>query len=93
MTDSWISCRERLPERGREVLISTNYPRYPLSGRDHYVTIGWLEFEGKGWRYVEWPADHSKCGWSPTSVTVICPGDEFVIAWMPVPEPYRGGAK
>ena len=92
MTKSWIPCTERLPKKGREVLICTTYPRHArlLSiDRCHYVCIGWLEYEGRGWRYIEWPEDHSRCGWNSVSVAAIRPGDEFVKAWMPLPERFQ----
>lgn len=74
--EKWIQCGERLPEEGEEVLVLSSF-------RDNKVSIGRRVPEKKYWEWLYWPAD-----WilrSPTSVTTICPGDEYIKAWLPLP--------
>lgn len=82
----WIPCSERLPEDGQIVLISQTY--------------GWTEFEEgtevtvaqfkRGYfTWYRYQADWNKHT-SQMHHGDICPGIEYVDAWMPLPEPYRG---
>lgn len=73
----WIFCNEGLPEEGIEVMVLTTYPV-------KRVSIGRRVPKKKYWEWLDWPTD-----WylrNPTSVTTICPGNEYVMAWMPLPE-------
>ena len=81
----WIPCSERLPEDGQIVLISQTY--------------GWTEFEEgtevtvaqfkRGYfTWYRYQADWDKHT-SQMHHGDICPGIEYVDAWMPMPEPYK----
>lgn len=72
----WIPVTERLPEPGIDVLVKQTFS-YP------YVTHGWRT--ATYWEWVAYPSDHKKK--NPTSFSSICPGNEFVTHWMPLPEP------
>lgn len=80
----WIPCSERLPEDGQIVLISQTY--------------GWTEFEEgtevtvaqfkRGYfTWYRYQADWNKHT-SQMHHGDICPGIEYVDAWMPLPSPY-----
>jgi hypothetical protein len=66
----WIPVTERLPEKRKSVLISTNNG---FTGEGCY----WETREHVIWKGYRWDATY----W-----------DEEVVAWMPLPEPYRGDA-
>ena len=80
----WISCSERLPEEDTEVLISYRY-KEGEGDTDHVnidiTSYGTVCFGGreihtlKEWRQ---PFDYFHANYE-------------VIAWMPLPEPYKGG--
>lgn len=73
----WISCDENLPEEGREVIVLTTF-------RTKRISIGRRVPKKNYWEWLDWPADwHPK---NPTSFSTICPGNEYVMAWMPLPE-------
>ena len=76
----WIPCSVRLPEPKEQVLVYQTYTRF------HEITIGWRT-ERKFWEWIDYPLDLKP--YSPTSFGAICPGNEYVKAWMPLPEPYR----
>lgn len=84
----WISPVTSLPEPEREVLVLTDYNSIP-KGKDTpacpLVTIGWIKGNGS-WTWIVWPKAHDQVGWTPTSVTTICPGNEYVKGWMPLPK-------
>ena len=62
----WIPCSERLPEVGRNVLLSVG---------GVYTAEGCLRADGD-WCQFRWESLLRK---------------DMVGAWMPMPEPYRGG--
>lgn len=82
----WIPVSERLPEEGQIVLITQSY--------------GWKEFEEgtevtiaqyrrKHFTWYRYQRDWDK----HTSIMThgdICPGNEYVNAWMPLPDPWKG---
>lgn len=86
--DGWISVEERLPEPGRIVLITQTYS-WENFEEGASVTIGRLspEKNNKMWEFQYYRPDFR----SGTIMDndIICPGSKYVIAWRPLPEPYR----
>ena len=73
----WISCSERMPENDNEVLITV------WDAEDDYVEVYKGFYQGHEW-WTQWCHGCSKIKDEPC-------GENIVIAWMPLPEPYRGG--
>ena len=70
----WIPCSERLPEDGTDVLVQFEYYRYGNYNR-LFQTIG-ISYTYNG----EWSGFvNGSSGWS----------DLRIIAWQPLPEPYK----
>lgn len=88
MNDGWIPVDDRLPEPGRIVLITQTYS-WENFEEGASVTIGRLspEKNNKMWEFQYYRLDFR----SGTIMDndIICPGSEYVIAWRPLPEPYR----
>lgn len=87
----WISATEKLPETNKCVLLSTLYHTLP-DGQGEYerVTVGFLhQPSDKRYKpYFYW-AGVSDYG-DMVRATSMCPGNEFVTHWMPLPEPWEG---
>ena len=88
MNDGWIPVERGLPEPGRIVLITQTYS-WENFEEGASVTIGRLspEKNNKMWEFQYYRPDFR----SGTIMDndIICPGSEYVIAWRPLPEPYR----
>lgn len=88
MNDDWIPVEERLPELGRIVLVTQTYS-WEKFEEGASVTIGRLrpKKNDKMWEFQHYRPDFR----SGTIMDngIICPGSEYVIAWRPIPEPYR----
>lgn len=88
MNDGWIPVEERMPEPGRIVLITQAYS-WENFEEGASVTIGRLspEKNNKMWEFQYYRPDFR----SGTIMDndIICPGNEYVIAWRPLPEPYQ----
>lgn len=80
---AWIPVSERLPDNETEVLFQYQYGKSMMVG--YYVHD-----------FTEYPpefADENETGWYDNKDNFICGSDE-VIAWQPLPEPYKkGGAE
>ena len=76
----WIPATERLPERGKDVLVTRDY-----DGRMDCI---------KSCRYVEVACcygEDDNAVWSAFSDEYkMIPSMHKVVAWMPLPEPYKG---
>lgn len=71
----WIPCSERMPENDVEVLVWFEYFRYGVYNRP-YQTIG-ISYVHRGiWSGIV----NGESGWRNLRI----------IAWMPLPEPYKG---
>jgi hypothetical protein len=71
----WIPCDERLPGDYQDVLVWFEYYRYGSYNR-MYSTYGIGTYSKQ---YDSWMVNHES-GWK----------DLRVIAWMPLPQPYKG---
>ena len=88
MNDGWIPVEERLPEPGRIVLITQTYSWENLE-EGASVTIGRLRPKKN---YEMWEFQHYRTDFRSGTIMdndIICPGSEYVIAWRPLPDPYR----
>ena len=72
--NKWIPCSERLPENGRQVLVYARSVHYALAKYDEMRDAGGVYRK----QWVTFDA------WKPFYTI------KEVIAWMPLPEPYKG---
>lgn len=78
----WIPCSERLPEEYGEYLITWETSKAPSR------FIGFAEGEETG----VWDDQHDRFvfSWLPEDYIIERYPDWRVIAWMPLPKPYKG---
>ena len=80
----WIPCEERLPEEDEDVLVSVHF--WWLTQRHK---TGWNDHIKESW-YVD-IASHIDGNWTSYSDEYkVARNRHEVIAWMPLPEPYKG---
>ena len=80
----WIPVTERLPEEETDVLVTVNFLGLKRTHRN-----GWNEHIKESF-YVE-VASHINGEWSSASDEYKIAKDRHkVLAWMPLPEPYKG---
>lgn len=76
----WIPCSERLPKRGKDVLVTRHY----LGEEDNNKSCYYTEVAA---RY----GDDDNPDWiSYSDEYKIHPKNHIVIAWQELPEPYKG---
>ena len=73
----WIPVSERLPEEGHDVLITKE--SFKIKGYEQRVIIAKRSVDPRSVK-IEW--------WSPEFDALK---DKAVLAWMPLPEPYKEG--
>lgn len=81
--NKWIPCSEQLPEIGKDVIVTRQYDGSADGGKPcRYVEIADLMYD-----------DEVACWYSYTDEYKMHPRNHRVIAWMPLPEPWRGEEK
>ena len=75
-TDGWIACEDRLPEDGVDVLVWYEYFRYGEYNRLFQTTGISFTYNGEWSGFV-----NGSSGWNQLSI----------LAWQPLPEPYKPG--
>lgn len=86
----WIPCSERLPDKEKIVLVSQTYS-WKRFEDGASVTIGRLHQREKN-TMPYWEFQHYRPDFKHGTIMdngIICPGSEYVSAWMPLPEPYN----
>lgn len=81
----WISVKDRLPEKGQIVLVHQIYS-WEKFEKGAAVTIGRLCQSD----YPHWEFQHYRPDFRSGTLLdndIICPGNEYVTHWMPLPEP------
>ena len=79
----WIPCEERLPEEDKNVLVCVHF-----RGLER-TEAGWNDRIKESW-YVD-IASHIEGNWTSYSDEYkVAHNRHEVIAWMPLPEPYKG---
>lgn len=77
--NGWIPVSEMLPERGKDVLVTRKYYGKDDGNKDDiYVEISACYADGEEWHGY---SDEYKMN----------PRNHKVVAWMPLPEPYKAG--
>lgn len=88
----WIPCGDLLPEPGKIVLVCQTFSRIK-DGKSAVVTVGRLTPKEEGyrpyWEFLYYRPNFKKG--SVSDIGIICPGNEYVAAWRPLPEPFKGG--
>lgn len=86
----WIPCSERLPDIDKIVLVSQTYSWEHFEDGSS-VTIGRLHQRRENtipyWEFQWYRPDFKHRTIMDNGI--ICPGSEYVIAWMPLPSPYN----
>ena len=75
LQDKWIPCSERLPAQTGEYLVTVSWEENP-TWTDKF---GYTPTNDGGWYDPEEP-NQININWN-----------DYVVAWMPLPEPYKGG--
>ena len=75
----WIPCSERLPDKCQMVIIWLSIPKQPFEKRSMHMAMAWLEPDART----------GELHWMDRHFSKIM--DEKVVAWMPLPEPYKEG--
>lgn len=88
-SNEWIPCNERLPEIGQVVLVCQTYS-WERFEDGAAVTIGRLK-PSENEKGVHWEFQYYKPDFAHKTIIdndIICPGNEYVAYWQPLPEPY-----
>ena len=86
MDDGWIPVEEQLPEPGRIVIV---HQCYSWEKFEDYacVTIGRISPDTLHWEFQYYRPNFERG--TIMDNDIICPGNEYVLAWRPLPEPYQ----
>ena len=83
----WIPVTERLPEEDKNVLVSVHF-----LGLDQKHKTGWNDHIKENW-YVD-IASHIDGDWTSYSDEYkVASNRHIIVAWMPLPEPWKGENK
>ena len=83
--DGWIPVEKQLPEPGRIVIVNQCYS---WENFEDYacVTIGRISPDTLHWEFRYYRPNFERG--TIMDNDIICPGNEYVLAWRPLPEPY-----
>ena len=81
----WIPCNERQPEEDGEYLVTLHWGNYPNSVETLHFTNDLSSVDGVGY------AGEKRPGWYEYDSDYGCYEIDNIVAWMPVPEPYKEG--
>ena len=83
----WIPVSERLPEEGKNVLVTVHFIGADKNDEGWYVTAEPYDYVD----VAEMLFDNDTNSWSSLSDEYKMDKSKYkVVAWMPLPEPYKG---
>ncbi|MBO5070502.1 MAG: DUF551 domain-containing protein [Roseburia sp.] len=85
--NGWIPCSERLPEPGEIVIVYQEYSWERFEDAA-VVTIGRLKPGNRQYWEFQYYRPDFRTG-TVMDNDIICPGNEYVLAWQPLPAQYQ----
>lgn len=83
----WVSVKERLPENGQIVLVRQAFSRV-RNEEGAEITIGAYNARPEEQTHPYWEFQHYRNDMRDRTImdnSIICPGNEYVTHWMPLP--------